>query len=186
MPPPSSPPAIGSNYTPGTPTAPPAIGGGYTPGSPTAPRAIQGNHTPGTPTAPPPVRTSWARTIRVTGTLTTDGVTPLVFPDLLPAGEREGLPCWTDTGEHPDTGSGNDYELSKQFGSWLLRKINGGTVFGFSDNNEYTDPLAVPVWIPIEFTETGTPVLSYIPPAAPPAIRSGYTPGTPSAPPAIS
>lgn len=50
---PSDPPAIGSNYTPGTPAAPSAPGSSYTPGTPAAPSAPGSSYTPGAPASPP-------------------------------------------------------------------------------------------------------------------------------------
>ncbi|WP_193214930.1 hypothetical protein [Luteolibacter marinus] len=106
--------------------------------------------------------------IAVSGALTKDGATALVFPTLLPAGLRNGRPHWTNTGGHWDGEGGGNYCLTWDESLEYQLITNIGGVFGFSGGQNAGHPFEVATWSPYDGGETGTPVLStYSPPAAP-------------------
>ncbi len=121
--------------------------------------------------------------IRVTGTMTRNGSTPLVFPVLIRTVDYNERPCWTDTGEDYDSELGGNHVLYYDAGlfSWTLMTNSGGE-FGFGGGAD-DSPMTVDDWGPLG-TETGTPVLTTAP-AAPVQVAANGTAATPAAPPAI-
>jgi hypothetical protein len=188
MPPPSSPPAIGGNYSAGSPTAPPAIGSGYSAGSPTAPRAIGGNYSAGTPSAPPAVIGNHTPAAGLDLELSGN-----VFPDvtgrLLPREEFiEGKIAYS-TGGFDSSGDGKAVYVDwteAGGGKWRVTYYFNGVLnsaASFESTEDVATPAEVDTWTPVG-TATGTLRAGGHP--VPPACSSNYTPGSPSAPPAIS
>jgi hypothetical protein len=90
--------------------------------------------------------------IVVTGTLTSDGSTPVVFPALLYFGTHitEGA-TWTDTG-----GITGAYSVIGKSGSWTLRKTAGAA---WTSTDAVASPELVTTWTPAGAAD-GTPTLT--------------------------
>ena len=118
--------------------------------------------------------------VRVTGTLTRDGSTPLVFPVLMRTSDHNGRACWTDNGEDFESELGWSYILyyDADLFSWTLYTPTGGG-FGFGGGND-TSPMTVDDWASLG-TETGTPVLTAAP-AAPVQITANGSGSSPASP----
>jgi hypothetical protein len=118
--------------------------------------------------------------IQVSGTLTKNGTTPLVFPVLRRTVPFNGAPCWTDTGSDWDSEAGGNYAIyyDDEELSWKLVTTVGGS-FGFAGGND-ASPLQVDDWEAFS-SETGTPTLAAVL-LAPGEVIDGGTPATPSAP----
>jgi hypothetical protein len=121
--------------------------------------------------------------IRVTGTMTRNGSTPLVFPILLRTVNFNGRPCWTQTGEDYESELAGNYFLfwDADLYSWTLA-VNSSGYFGFGGGDD-DSPMTVDDWAPLG-TETGLPTLTAAP-AAPAQITANGSGSTPAAPPAI-
>lgn len=114
--------------------------------SKTLSRALSGPLNP----APP-----FAAAITVTGTLTSDGTTPVVFPTLYYAGLSSGAPAYTDTG----TQLTKQYVVWKNGGMWYLFDI--ATDANWQSGVEALTPEAVTGWAPIA-PATGTPIITAV------------------------
>lgn len=99
-------------------------------------------------------------TVDVSGTMTTNGTTPLTFPQLLYCGEVNGRPAWSSTGEYSPGSTVVGYTLLYWSGLWwFLSKVVGlGLTAGFQSNEDESTPDTVSAWAPSS-TETGSPVL---------------------------
>lgn len=211
MPPPSSPPAIGGNYSAGTPTAPPAIGSGYSAGTPTAPRPIAGNWSAGSPSAPPAIRggaanpAQWMVLYHEAPGIPTGRFAPLGTSASLGAvwvmESDIGSVSLNESGELRGSGTvwvqrdGGLFAWSmERSANWASASPDVFFVQSAGDASRATTPTPVDVdaggwndvvndWDPEQ--EAGF-TLDFEGLASPPACSTNYTPGTPSAPPAIS
>lgn len=185
--PPSAPPAVKANFSAGSPSAPAGI---YTPPSAGSPPAAAGavftppsaGSEPEVPRAVfvPPARAA----IVVSGVLTRDGATPLVFPVLLRAPDFNGRAAWTNTGGDwaGEEGGNYGYVWNSELFSWELI-CNSGGLFGFGGRN-VPNPLDAAPFEPFG-VETGTPSVAYQSITAPAAVAANYSAGSPSSPPAV-
>jgi hypothetical protein len=142
-------------------TAPPTV---FTPPgipTPAAPGAVFNPPGIPTPSAPcrvyfPPVRGGGDDSMTIGGTLTSDGSTPLVFPDLIYAGEYNGYPIWTASGEIDTLFTPALYWDS---GYWTLRSDSPYCYWETSSVTQYPQNLD---WSGAAVTGcTGTPVFTF-------------------------
>lgn len=140
---------------------------------PAAPLAEASAAEPPTPVQPLAEGSAGAdyKPITVSGTLTSDGSTPVVFPALLFSGAYQEGPSWTDTGNTP-VGDNYDYLCCYPTGvGWTLSKYSGETLVAiWVSSADVTTPDQVPTgawngttnptaWKPTS-PATGTPVIA--------------------------
>jgi hypothetical protein len=101
--------------------------------------------------------------MRITGTLT-DGTDPLVFPDLLYAGIRDGKPFWEDVGGNPEL---PDYSLEWNEGdqTWFLFYRILELAWYATYNVATPDLIPSDAWVAFS-PATGTPVVTKLETAA--------------------
>lgn len=110
------------------------------------------------------------QTVNVSGTMTTDGSTPLTFPQLQYCEEVNGRPAWSSTGDYSPSLSVVGYTLLFWDGFfWILMKVTSVGVFvGFQSNEDVATPDDAVTWEP-SGAATGTPVFTLSEPFTTPA-----------------
>ena len=95
--------------------------------------------------------------IAVTGPMTSNGVTPVVFPTLRYTGLFGGLPRYADGDGTPS------YEIFWDSGSisWVLQKNGDAVWLGFptAGDGSYENPIFIEAWVP-QGSATGDPLLT--------------------------
>ncbi len=198
MPPPSNPPAITGSYSSGTPTSPPAVTPGYA---------------AGTPSAPPEVAEDYLGGTDVLVLDYQDAIDDMPSGRFVPLGTSSSLgAAWVyenDAGsvaltEGGELTGGGTVWVQRDGGlfSWSMEHSNdwateSPTVYlqqTAGDASRATTPTPADVdpggWLDVindvDPEADSDFSLELDRPASPPACTSSYTPGTPSAPPAIS
>jgi hypothetical protein len=98
-------------------------------------------------------------TITVSGTLTSNGVTPLVFPALVRAPDQNGKAAYSDTGtwDFENTLFYLEWQTIGEVGRWSLYALTSGAQWVSA--SDVATPNAAENWTALG-TETGTPVLT--------------------------
>lgn len=127
-------------------------------GAPTAPLVVLAAASGGgSPTSPLLVLAAAAggggSVATVSGSLTSDGSTPLVFPELVYSGELGGKPSWSDSGDWDTAESG----LAWFEGTWRLTQYP--FVGGWESAEDVATPDLVTAW-DLVGTATGDPEIS--------------------------
>lgn len=105
-------------------------------------------------------------TATVTGTLTSDGSTPVEFVDMIYVGEESGKMAFTDTGDLP--GIGGNYKVYNDSTQWSLEAVSEAAYWNSSATVERPDEIPTGAWHATnnpdawkpQGTATGTPVVT--------------------------